>query len=84
MSNRREISASPYYDQSHYLHPHPYEGQGKNREGGSRAALALAHWLCSTAARKPSPTTPPETARVKGRACPGVSILNFVIRTGVA
>eukprot|EP01047_Picozoa_sp_COSAG01_P023482 COSAG01_NODE_1422_length_10360_cov_36.853815_6_plen_224_part_00 len=25
MWNRREISASPYYDQSPYLHPHPYD-----------------------------------------------------------
>jgi hypothetical protein len=28
MENRREISASSYYDQSHYLPPHPHAQQG--------------------------------------------------------
>jgi hypothetical protein len=59
MENRREISVSSYYDQSHYLHPHPQaelvDGRACNRSPRPPNNVPLRAQVSEGSARLPCP-----------------------------
>jgi hypothetical protein len=45
MWSRRGISVSSHYDQSHYLHPHPYVDQARHQPARTSLALTTAQYF---------------------------------------
>jgi hypothetical protein len=64
MWNRRQISASSYCDQSHYLHPHPYSMQLPIWTAlPNLSARSLTHTFVATDTRVPYTCVTPRLSR---------------------